>query len=183
LDTTIIEEHRMTTIIGVQEEDACTLYADNQTTYGERPYFHRDLQKIIKRNGYLLAAAGGARATDVINFTWKPPAFKEEAGISEHEFVVTRVIPSLEQVLMLNGCEEQGDEFAMLIALRGRIFEIASDFSVLVHIDGRYGIGTGAPYALGALAYGVNPLMCLVVAMENDIYSGGEIQTERQEKP
>jgi ATP-dependent protease HslVU (ClpYQ) peptidase subunit len=173
----------MTTIIGLQTDTGCSIYADGQTTGGTRSYFHNELRKIHTRNGYLLAAAGPARPTDVINFQWKPPSWPPELHMNEYAFMVTRVIPSLQQALTLNGCEEVGEEFSMLIALRGNLFEIGCDFSVLVRDDGIYGIGSGAPYAIGILWAGVSITVAMAAASANDIYSGGITQAVFQEKP
>ena len=65
----------MTTIIGLQDGNGCSMFADSQTTNGERPYFHRDLEKIVKRGQYLLAGAGSARAVDIAHWLWTPPLY------------------------------------------------------------------------------------------------------------
>jgi ATP-dependent protease HslVU (ClpYQ) peptidase subunit len=62
------------------------------------------------------------------------------------------------------------------------LFEVASDFSVLVRRDGYYGVGTGASYAIGALSAMATPQEAMQIAIENDIYSGGAIQSVFQEK-
>lgn len=45
-------------------------------------------------------------------------------------------------------------DFIFLIALGGLIFELDDSLSVLMRDDGIYGIGSGSPYAIGALQAG-----------------------------
>jgi len=175
----------MTTIIGIQNADGCSIYADSQTTAGDRPYLHRDLAKIIERNGYYLACAGSARASDVVNWLWLPPHCNVIDNDELYEHMLVSVIPSLRNALVLNGFPVDAsneEDFTMLVAIRGCLFEVASDFSVLQRHDGYYGVGTGYPYAIGALCSLATPLEAMRIAISNDIYSGGEIQAVFQEK-
>lgn len=175
----------MTTIIGLQDGNGCSMFADSQTTNGERPYFHRDLEKIVKRGQYLLAGAGSARAVDIAHWLWTPPPCHVEDDAFLYEFMIITFIPSLRRALVFNGFEtgpSNDEDFGMLVSLRGNLFEIASDFSVLVRRDGYYGIGTGAAYAIGALSAMATPQEAMDIAIQNDIYSGGAVQSLFQEK-
>jgi hypothetical protein len=102
-----------------------------------------------------------------------------------YEFMIITFIPSLRRALVFNGFEtgpSNDEDFGMLVSLRGNLFEIASDFSVLVRRDGYYGIGTGAAYAIGALSAMATPQEAMDIAIQNDIYSGGAVQSLFQEK-
>lgn len=175
----------MTTIIGLQEDNGCSMWAESQTTNGERPYFHRDLEKIVSRGQYFLAGAGSARAVDIAHWLWVPPACHVEDDVFLYEFMIITFIPSLRRALVFNGfdtAQSNDEDFGMLVALRGNLFEIASDFSVLARRDGIYGIGTGAAYAIGALSVMATPQEAMHIAIQNDIYSGGVVQSVFQEK-
>ena len=171
----------MTTIIGIEDINGCLLLADSQTTNGDRPYFDSSLAKIIQRGDYLLAVAGSGRAADIINWRWKTPSVEHTANL--YEFMITHVVPSMRASLTANGYPTSNEEdvFVVLIAVHGRIFEIETDGTVLVRQDGVYGIGTGAPYALGAIAAGATPDEAMQIAVRNDIYTGGDIQWVRQD--
>lgn len=170
----------MTTIIGIEDLDGCVMLADSQTTSGDRPYFDKSLAKIIHKGDYLIAVAGSGRASDIINWRWKTPSV--EHAVDLYEFMITHVVPSIRLTLSANNYTQEKDDdlFVMLIAVRGRIFEIETDGTVLVRQDGVYGIGTGAPYAIGALAAGATHDEAMQIALRNDIYTGGDIQWVRQ---
>lgn len=55
------------------------------------------------------------------------------------------------------------------------IFVISRDDPVWMRCEADYfAIGSGGPYALGAMAFGATPLQAVQTAMKWDIYSGGE---------
>ena len=170
----------MTTIIGIEDLDGCTLLADSQTTSGDRPYFDKSLAKIVRRGDYLIAVAGSGRASDIINWRWRIP--DADDAVDLYEFMITHIVPSVRLTLSANNFSQEKDEdlYVMLSAIHGRIFEIETDGTVLVRQDGTYGIGTGAPYAIGALAAGATPREAMQIAFRNDIYTGGDIQWVRQ---
>lgn len=162
----------MTTIVGVQEADRCIIGADSQTTSGDRPYTSKHTPKITIIGEYMIAAAGQGLATDVLMHHWKPPSMRTSA--TEYLHMVRDVVPSIRAAFNKHEVTFTGDEsFQALIAMHGQLFEIASDYTVLVRDDGYYAIGSGASYALGALHMGATVEEALEVAELNDIYTSG----------
>jgi len=173
----------MTTIVGRTDDKGCSIAADNQTTVDNRPFCDPSMSKIRARYEFLVAGAGAGGAIDIINHLWEPPKMKSFHK-SVHDFMVVDVVPSMKRAFETHGWVEKEDEtYAILIAFEGQLFEIGSDGTVLVRSDGIYAIGTGAPFAIGALEAGASLEEAIDIAVANDIYTGGPIQVMRQELP
>lgn len=178
----------MTTILGIQFEDSCLLVADSrETDEGGRPSSHPDICKITqrgftKRDEYLIAGAGSANPCDIVQHIWEPPQIPDE---NIYKFMVTKVAPSIRQVIKDNGYEPKKDEepdFVFLIAVRGELFEIDSTCTVSRRVDGIYGIGSGSKYAIGALQAGADWEMAMAIAERNDIYTAKPFRVFTQSK-
>lgn len=173
----------MTTIAGMQHKTGCVIAADSQTTWGERPFNSFGIDKIVERNGYLIAVAGDGRAADILNYSWKPPRCNASGDL--YGFVVSKVIPSMRKALADGGWKDSSDSkddngIDALIAIRGQLFSIASDFTVLRDENGFYGAGSGGNYAVGALEAGADIQTAVEIAMKYDINSGGVVQIVHQ---
>ena len=170
----------MTTIIGIQNLDEANLYADVLTTSDGRAFDAPSMKKIIVRGDYVLAAAGAGGICDHITHVWRPPTYK---GIPVYEFAVSQVVPSLMNSLnssnLLTG-DKDDIAWQVLAAVDGEIFQIESDGTVLQSSDGLYGIGTGSPYALGALATGATESEAMQVAARFDMNTRLPMQVVRQ---
>ena len=170
----------MTTIIGVQHQWGVEMAADSQITWGDRPMNAFGVNKIINRNGYLIGAAGESRITDFICYEWKP--LKPPQSGDMYVFVASRLTPQLRKALTDANIEFKGAEFTILLAVKGQLFIISSDLTVVRDEDGLYGIGTGGDYALGALHAGATVEQAVMIAMRLDINTGGVVQIEKQVK-
>lgn len=170
----------MTTILGVQRQWGVEIAADSQVNWGDRPTVAFGINKIVRKNGYLLAAAGESRLTDPICYEWKPPKIVVSGDV--HTFVVTKVVPSLRKFFTDQNIDYKSAEFELLLAARGELFSIASDLSVIKDELGIYGIGTGGQYAVGAMYAGAEPEGAVLIALRLDINSGGPVQIEKQVK-
>ena len=169
----------MTTILGVQHKNGLTLAADLQVTSGDRPYIHPDLEKIAAVGQLLVACAGSARFADTALNLWKPPTY--DGHSSEYKFMVSKIIPSLRNTMEVNSVTLKDDEqFQMLIGINGKLFEIATDYTVLVSSSNIYGIGSGSAYGIGALAAGADIETAVKISAKFDINTGGKIQVIKQ---
>lgn len=173
----------MTTIIGIDDIHECELIADAQTTSDNRPYRHSQMGKLVRRGDYILAGAGSGFACDLVQYVWMPPPWdgSEPAG-----FMRSVVVPHLRGTLDGNDWQpnaEKDETLVMLVGLAGRIFQIESDFTVLMRSDGLYAIGSGAAYAIGALEAGASADEAMQIAARNDIYTGLPSERMVQVKP
>jgi hypothetical protein len=125
------------------------------TTYDDKPYYAKGMDKVVKNGDYVFAFAGDAVAGNIANFLWIPP--KVIKSISTDVFMQTKVLPSLREVMMDNGYNPDKDKdggFDALICLNGIIYEIDHDYMWSRDDRGLYAVGSGGALALGALAAG-----------------------------
>jgi len=172
----------MTTIVAMQGNTIATIGAESYTTYGDRPFFHKDVKKIVRSGKWLIAAAGDANACDLITNIWKPPSPRGNKSL--HNFVATTVIKSLRKMFADNNYVQQpkDDGFDLLLAINGEVFQITNDYTLLRTNTGIYGIGSGADYAVGALMAGASVEEAMKIAIKLDTNSGGPIQIELSER-
>jgi hypothetical protein len=145
----------MTAIVGIQGKDWALIAADSMTTYDDKPYYAKGMDKVVKNGDYVFAFAGDAVAGNIANFLWTPP--KVIKSISTDVFMQTKVLPSLREVMMDNGYNPDKDKdggFDALICLNGIIYEIDHDYMWSRDDRGLYAVGSGGSLALGALAAG-----------------------------
>lgn len=164
----------MTTVIGIQYENKCTLYADSQITDDGQPFKHPNVVKIAKHNHYLIGVAGDLHMLQFLCYVWQPPAPTAEDIKNPYRFMVATVVPSLRDDLKeANLLPEEDDDkiknnFELLICLNSIIFQIDSDFAVVQSATGFYGVGSGSRYALGALHAGASPVKAMEIAQRLD---------------
>lgn len=181
----------MTTIIGVQYADKAVIVADSRVTDdGGRVYTHPQMQKITERNGFIIAGAGEVAPCDIANHLWVPPKPTSKDKEDLYHFMITKVMPSLRKCLIDNGYNfeephdrsKDGLRFQLLLAVGGEIFDISDDLSVCMDESGLYGVGSGSPYALGALAVGAKPLKAMEAAAKLSAFTAAPFQVLEQEK-
>ena len=181
----------MTTIVGVEYKDKAVLVADSRVTDDDgRVYSHPKMVKITERNGFLIAGSGEVSPCDIANHIWAPPkpTVKDKQDI--YHFMITKVMPDLRKCLEDNGYDfnephdksKDGVRFQFLIACCGEIFDIDQDLAVMKRGDGFYGVGSGAPYALGALHHGASALEAVEIAAKASAFTAGPFQEVIQYK-
>jgi len=183
----------MTTIVGVQYKDKCIIVADNQVTDDQgRRFNHPDMKKIAQRGAFLVAGSGEVSPCDIVQHFWTPPKPTAKDKDDLYHFVITKAMPSMRKCLTDNGYdfnEGKGDgkdsgeqRFHFILAVGGELFDVADDLSVCRTEDGWYAVGSGAPYALGALCAGASPKEAVEAAIRFSVYSSGPLTTVEQYK-
>lgn len=181
----------MTTIIGVQYEDKCVVLCDNQVTDDNgRKYSHPDMSKVTEVGAFLIAGAGEVSPCDIAQHLWSPPKLTVTNKKDIYHFMISKAMPSLRKCLTDNGYDfnephdksKDGLRFQFLIACGGELFDIDQDLAVMRSSDGLYGIGSGAPYALGALHAGVAPMKAMEIAAKITAFTSGPYVTKEQSK-
>ena len=160
----------MTTIIGIEYDDHCLVVADSRVTDDDGKIFsHKSMTKINERGSFLIAGAGEILPCDVVQHSWKPPRVTARDKQDLYHFMVTKVVPSIRKCLKENGhnFDEGGDNrFSFLIAVGGKLFELDDALGITKNYTNQYGIGSGAPFALGALAAGAKPRDAMDIASD-----------------
>lgn len=178
----------MTTIIGIEYSDRSILVADSRVTDDAgRIYAHRVMKKISQRGSLLIAGAGEVTPCDIAQNIWIPPQFTAKDKKDVYRFMITKVMPSLRKCLTDNGYnfeedKKDGMRFQFLISVGGEIFDIDEDLSVMKSDDNLYAIGSGGPYALGALYAGAEPEVAMEIASKVSAYSAPPFYQEVQYK-
>jgi ATP-dependent protease HslVU (ClpYQ) peptidase subunit len=158
----------MTTIVGLQGDGYCLIAGDTRIASIDSdgvPYqintLKAETSKIAVNGKYLIGTAGDLRAINLLTHTLTPPICPPNLkGKKLDEFVTNKLIPAIRQMFEQNGYTtneqntntnkaEHGSE--LLVAINQTIYLIDGDYSWFTDASGIYAIGTGAPYALGAL--------------------------------
>ena len=176
----------MTTIVGVVKNGHVIMGADSLVTAGVRKHIHSKMPKIINNNGYLIGGAGDVEACDILMYIWIPPVPTIAERKNIYKYMITDVVPSMREVLEENGYKPDPSDkeagFEMLIAFDGELFNIGDDFSVLMDESGIYGVGSGSPFALGALHEGATVERALEHAERLSPYTARPWQIVKQSK-
>ena len=146
----------MTAIVGIQGKGWAVIAADSMTTYDDKPYYTKSIDKVIRKGDYVFAFSGDAIAGNIANFLWIPP--KVIKTTPTDVFMQTKVLPSLREAMKDNGYTPDATDkeagFDALICLNGIIYEIDQDYLWSKDDRGLYAVGSGGSLALGALATG-----------------------------
>lgn len=174
----------MTTIIGIQKQNGCMILADYKVSSESESFVSKTARKICRNWKLAYGTAGNGRLCDYIQYEWEPPQPDEwepplsrEGEVDEewaYHWLITVFVPALKKAARTEGSEIGGEgvDFQMIIAVRGFVFQIESDGTVMIRSHGMYGIGTGGAYALGALMAGADPIEAMHAAETLDSFTG-----------
>jgi ATP-dependent protease HslVU (ClpYQ) peptidase subunit len=143
----------MTVLIGLEHESRVYIGADSRTTTGweastqQRP-------KVFRLGTYLIAATGRCRFADLLEFGFDAP--QDESGKYDTRFMVRSFVPTLRTLLKDHGAMGKTEETeaalgGFLVGAAGHLYHVCEDFAVTSSDDGLMAIGSGSPYALGAM--------------------------------
>jgi ATP-dependent protease HslVU (ClpYQ) peptidase subunit len=147
----------MTAIVGIQGKGWAVIAADSMTTYDDKPYYAKGMDKAVRKGDYVFAFAGDAIAGNIAEFLWTPPKFIKTMPLDA--FMQVRVLPSLRDAMKEHGYEPDINKdpnagFDALVCLNGVIYEIDEQYLWSRDDRGLYAVGSGGQLALGALATG-----------------------------
>ena len=198
----------MTTVIGIQGDGYCLLAADTRITTTDtngNPYqintLKAETSKIAVNGKYLIGTAGDLRAINLLTHTLNPPVCPPNLkGKKLDEFITNKLIPTIKEMFEKNGYTtnetatptKAEHDSELLIAVNQTLYHIDGDYSWFTDQTGIYTIGTGAPYALGALHNMPTPknpaqakkhaLKALATASRYDPNTGNPYHTHIQQK-
>jgi ATP-dependent protease HslVU (ClpYQ) peptidase subunit len=178
----------VTTIIGIEYDDKSVIVADSRVVDDSgRVYAHKVMKKIAERGAILIAGAGEVAPCDIAQNIWNPPAFTAKDKKDPYKFMIVKAMPSLRKCLTDNGYnfdedKKDGMRFQFLMSVGGELFDVDEDLSVMKNEDNFYAIGSGGPFALGALYAGAEPMQAMEIASKVSAYSAAPFYTEEQYK-
>lgn len=163
----------MTTIIAKETNGEVYLGFDSLVSGGES--FEMEQDKVFANNGVVYGVAGRLLLSTEIKHAHMPtpPALVEETD----SWVSNTLSPKIRHILNTVNPRRGQDEFSMqiLVVANNRVYEIGCDTAWYRKVDGVYAIGSGSPYASGALSHGASIKDALAIAAKQDSYTGGRL--------
>ena len=166
----------MTCIVGLEHKGKVYMGGDSAAVANSNLQLS-DTPKVFKKQKLLIGYTWSFRMGQVIQYAKEFPKLKEHSG--NYAYLVKSFVPFLRTAfkdagwLEVENSREEGGQF--LVGIRGELFEINSDFSVLKMMDGFNAVGSGKYYALGAMRILKNntdkdPIMKVGLALETAAY-------------
>lgn len=174
----------------VEHADGVSIGFDSKVSYG---WEHADLEqpKVFANGEVVFGCSGAVLDANVIKYADLPALAPDNWDVDR--WVTNELIPAITEALhnrnvpqYKNGKIETGGSY--LAVVRGRVYRISSDTSWTRHVSKRYALGSGADYAIGALAAGASIRKALEIAQQHDSATGhrmtvvqaSELLNERQ---
>lgn len=170
----------MTTVVAVQERGNVVFASDSQVSWGGRKSLSQE--KVFVNSGVVFGCAGDVRVANVLRTAELPvlpaPVRSRSAVFG---WLVTVLVPAMQGALEAAGAltVDQGqtnNRGEFLVAVNNQVFEVGGDFAVTEERSGRYSVGSGSGYALGALAVGAGVREAVEVSIGLDAFSGGRVR-------
>ena len=175
----------MTTIIAVELKNRVIFGSDSQATSGYSK-IHMDGGKIETVGEYTFGVAGVAELLlRLRRIEW--PVVEGDTDEHVHERLIPFLLEQQSQIFKDFGISEEDDNpffsppiSSVIVSVRGRVYDLnlVKGLSPIRRAHGTYSIGSGADYALGALAGAQKldekaVLRALEAAARNDIGTSG----------
>jgi len=142
----------MTCIVGVESDNHVYMGGDSAAVEGINIRL-TTTPKVFKKGSLLIGYTWSFRMGQIIQYSNNVPEIPEEKD--NYSYLAQDFVTFIRKIFQESGfmrvesAREEGGQF--MVGIRGELFTIESDFSVLRNIDGFDAIGCGASYALGAL--------------------------------
>lgn len=143
----------MTVIVGLTAAGKCFLGGDSAGCDGWDLMVRRD-PKVFRKGDFLIGGSGSYRVNQLVQYQFTPP--EHPAGMDAFEFMCAAFVEALRESVKNGGSTliKEGQEKSggwLLVAYRGRLFRIDSDYQVGENVAPFDAIGCGGNFALGAL--------------------------------
>ena len=136
----------MTVIVGFEFDNRVFLAGDVQGTGYNSKVVHTQ-PKVFNKKGVIFGFTSSYRFGQVLEHNLADPVVPADDA-EVYRWLISVLVPDLRQVLKDNGYEKGGN---CLIGVRGQLWELQDDFSVLRSVKGYSAVGSGYEYAMGAL--------------------------------
>lgn len=181
----------MTCIVGFQSKGVVYIGGDSCITWNDCVDTLAD-PKVFWNGDLLIGVSGQARAIQLLRYVFKPPAHEEGDDMT---YLVAQVAEAMRSVIKDAGMmrleesvEDHGNN--IMVAYRGRLYEISSNFHVHIPASGWATIGCGSDIARGAMDVIADTsdmhgsvLRSLEAAARHNAYVRGPFVIEKQEAP
>ena len=142
----------MTCIIGLVDGGKVYMGGDRCGVDGWRRFTYSG-PKVFKDNDMLIGVSGTRRLTDLLRYSLEVDSYQ---GGDSYNYLVNKFVPSVRKLLTDNGVvgkEGHEDKFegGALIGFRGGLYTLYGNFQIGWYERDFDAIGSGAPFALGAM--------------------------------
>lgn len=156
----------MTCIVGLVSDEHIWIGGDRVASDASGRLTQLARPKIIMKTSeddqnMIMGVAGQARAMDIVQYEFTPPAIGEK---EPDAYMATKFGEVMKEAFKKNGIlfSKDGMEYmyaGMMIGYMGKLWVISSDFYVSQCADPYEAMGSGVKYALGSLysTYGLDP--------------------------
>jgi ATP-dependent protease HslVU (ClpYQ) peptidase subunit len=110
--------------------------------------------KIFRRGDFLVSTSSSLRFGQILRDNFKFPSLSDREDVVHYmtSRFVNRLIEVLDEKKFLHTVDGEARGYAFIVGVRGRIFIVCSDFSVLEIGEKFAVVGSGEKYAEGAMA-------------------------------
>jgi ATP-dependent protease HslVU (ClpYQ) peptidase subunit len=144
----------MSTVVAIQGQSWAVVGYDSQVSEdGGRKYLlPPDAGKVVQNNEYIFGVAGDLRAVNILAHAFIPPTPGKKLDFELDEFISTKFVTSLRKCFEVNSYGKDGEHSSsVIVVVNGTVYEIGGNYDWIRDGHGLYAIGTGSPYALGAM--------------------------------
>jgi ATP-dependent protease HslVU (ClpYQ) peptidase subunit len=141
----------MTCIVGVEHNNKVFIGGDLQGSGWNHKIVHTQ-PKVFNKRGVIFGYTTSYRFGQILEHNLTDPVVPENPD-EIYRWLVTAVVPDIRNILKENGyggTTEKGGN--ALIGVRGQLWEIQDDFSVLRSVNGYAAVGSGQEYANASLS-------------------------------
>lgn len=160
----------MTTIIAIETAEGVEVGCDSQATGPDK--VEMEQPKVFVNNGAVYGVAGTALLANEIchGDMPKPP---DDAAKTDR-WMTREVIPAIRTIIEEIAPKRSEDDFEMhvLVVANGRAYEVGGNAGWIRNTAGIYALGSGGPYAVGAISAGASIRDALRIAAHHDPYTG-----------
>jgi ATP-dependent protease HslVU (ClpYQ) peptidase subunit len=136
----------MTCIVGLEHGGHVFIGGDIQGTGWNKKVVHTQ-PKVFSKAGVVFGYTTSYRFGQLIEQVLSDPVIPDDSG-AVYRWLITVLVPDIKKMLKANEWEEGG---SCLIGVKGQLWELQSDWSVLRSVNGYSSVGSGYEYAHGSL--------------------------------
>lgn len=136
----------MTCIVGLVHNDKAYLGGDSLAIDSEHNAYIQKHPKVFTINEYLIGFAGIFRLGQLLQYKFHPPVMTKKDQKDVHKFMCTAFIDSITTLV-----KPENHEVDMIVGVKGKIFQIQDDLSIIECSANIASIGSGDKFAIGSL--------------------------------
>lgn len=167
----------MTTVVAVKTAKGAKFAWDSQSTWQGRAILGKE--KVVQNGPVTFGVAGLGRITGILKHMDIPDRNEFHPNFDNERWIITSLVPAIRRAIQNEDVSEPGSfdsDAHIVLFVGGDLGYLTSNLSYVTDETDTYAIGSGSPYALGALSAGVSAKRAVEIATQWDLYSGGTVK-------